>query len=587
VPKKLILAILVAAVLVPAGGTQPGTPLVQLMPGVTFSRQVQFTAHGPVVVNVVELPKPGGLYALKPVLAGTLQRTEPLTQMEKDLAPTATSVGINGDGFTAKGVPNSMLMQAGVLLHAPMSARSSLGIDSTGMLHVDQIAFRATWQGTGQRHPFTGLNNAAGQDVVALYTSSWGTSTPARSGDVEVVLSGFPAPSAGPDLTGTVTTVNRAGATAIPRDGAVLVATGGQAPFLANEAPVGTKVTVRIVLNPAWLGITDGIGGGPVLVRDGKPVFAAGENFQASDLTPRTARAAVGQLADGSVIFVVVDGGRPGYSTGMTNFELAQTVARLGAVTATAFDPGDSATLAFDGKLLSRPSGAAERPISDALLLLYSGVYAPAPSQPVFSPNGDGVAETESLSYRVVRPSTVTVRLVAPDGTTRFTDTGARVPGSSYPYTFNGRRADGSSDLEGTWQWLVSATDDLGRASSAQRTFTLDNTLGFVSVKPAVLRAYPNGPSLVIGYRLSRTARVTVSIQNTVGALVRTLTTTTNVAGDVAVAWDGRNANGAVVPTGAYVAHVTATSKIGTVDQSVLFQVQRVAPPPKKKPKKH
>src|SRR5262249_28385195 len=158
------------------------------------------------------------------------------------------------------------------------------------------------------------------------------------------------------------------------------------------------------------------------------------------------------------------------------------------------------------------------------------------------------------------------------------------IPGTSYPYTFNGRRPDGSSDVEGTWQWVVTATDDLGRPSTAQRTFTLNNTLGFVTVKPAILRAYPKVPSVVIGYRLSRTAKVTLGIQSAVGALVRTRATTTNLAGDVAVAWDGRDANGALVPTGAYVAHVIATSKIGTVDQSALFQVQRVAPP--KKPKK-
>src|SRR2546430_182372 len=39
------------------------------MPGVTYSRQVQFTAHGPVVIHVLVAPKPGGLYALRPILS--------------------------------------------------------------------------------------------------------------------------------------------------------------------------------------------------------------------------------------------------------------------------------------------------------------------------------------------------------------------------------------------------------------------------------------------------------------------------------------------------------------------------------------
>ena len=47
----------------------------------------------------------------------------------------------------------------------------------------------------------------------------------------------------------------------------------------------------------------------------------------------------------------------------MTNFELAQTLVRLGAVTGSAFDGGGSSTLAFDGQLLNRPSDSGgERP---------------------------------------------------------------------------------------------------------------------------------------------------------------------------------------------------------------------------------
>ena len=64
-------------------------------------------------------------------------------------------------------------------------------------------------------------------------------------------------------------------------------------------------------------------GGGPVLVRAGKPVFRANEQFTPDQLLARTARTAVGQLADGRLLLVTVDGAQPGYSAGVTNFELA------------------------------------------------------------------------------------------------------------------------------------------------------------------------------------------------------------------------------------------------------------------------
>src|SRR5256885_9486265 len=51
------------------------------------------------------------------------------------------------------------------------------------------------------------------------------------------------------------------------------------------------------------------------------------------------------------------------------------------------------------------PSGGPP-PLADALLVEYAGVVASPPSFPVVSPNGDGVAETESFTYKVVRPST-------------------------------------------------------------------------------------------------------------------------------------------------------------------------------------
>ena len=89
---------------------------------------------------------------------------------------------------------------------------------------------------------------------------------------------------------------------------------------------------------------------------------------------PRAPRTGLGQLADGRIILVAVDGRQPGYSVGLTNFELAQTMVRLGAVTAMALDGGGSTTMAFNGTLLNRPSGP-ERPISTALLFQYTGVF--------------------------------------------------------------------------------------------------------------------------------------------------------------------------------------------------------------------
>ena len=92
-------------------------------------------------------------------------------------------------------------------------------------------------------------------------------------------------------------------------------------------------------------------------------------------------------------MLLAADGRRRGYSVGMTNWELARRRwSALGVVTGSALDAGGSTTMAFDGKLLNRPSDRRRRALGrgERSRSLYTGVYAPPPALPVVSPNGDG-----------------------------------------------------------------------------------------------------------------------------------------------------------------------------------------------------
>ncbi len=155
---------------------------------------------------------------------------------------------------------------------------------------------------------------------------------------------------------------------AFTRDGAVLVARGAQAPFLAAEAPVGAKVTILLALTPPWANVQEALGGGPIIVRTASPYSARSKASRPTSFRSAIPRTGVGQLADGRIVLVAVDGRQPGYSTGLTNFELALAMMRLGCVTASALDAGGSTTMAFDGKLLNRPSDpGGERAVAEAL----------------------------------------------------------------------------------------------------------------------------------------------------------------------------------------------------------------------------
>ena len=459
--RQAVIAVLtVATVAAPAAAAAPVRGQT-LMPGVVYSRQVEFTGHGPVVLNIVSVPRPTGSYSVRAALSnGLITGRERLTDMEKDVSAVSTVVGINGDYFNTRwGTPSSVLLRGGVL-GTGGNGRSAAGFDSDGGLHVDRSLLTATWKGVDQFRPMD-VNEPPGQSKTTLFTPAWGVKTPAELGNVtEVVLAPFPPARPNQILSAPVGQVLQGGSQPIPPDGAVLVARGSQAPILAGQAPAGSTVSVRLVLTPTWPNVVEAVGGGPALVRNGKPVFRSNELFTVGQLFTRTARSAVGQTSDGHLLLVAVDGGRPGYSTGVTNFELALALARLGAVNACALGTGAGATLAFDGKLLNRPSArSGESPVADALLIGYDGVYVP--QLPATVATGKSV----TLAYKVARPSSVTATLTSPDGSRTVVDSSNRAPG-----TYS---VDWTATTPGRWTFAVIAVDDLGRNTSAERGFTV------------------------------------------------------------------------------------------------------------------
>ena len=573
--RKLLIGAALAAIGVAAlasaatgGSRQASVSSTLLTPGVTYTREVDFTSRGPIVLDVLTAPKPDGrLYSLAPALSNDhLVGREPLTRLETRVAGGATTMAIDGDYYDhTTGAPNGILMQNGVLESAPSVGRSSLGIAADGTLTTGRVSFAGTWQGSGLRRPFF-LNTGARMGKFSLYTPVYGTTTPRESGVVEAVIGTFPPARLDTPLDGTVTQVTTSGPTHIPPGGAVLVARGAQSiAQLKAEAPVGQSVDAVLSLSPDWSGLAGAIGGGPLLVRNGKPVFHAGESFEPRQLNNRQARGAIGQLPDGRVVLVAVEGTRPAYSIGLSNYELAVELSRLGATTAYGLGAGSAAGLAFDGKLLTRPSGGTSPKVSDALVLSYSGVYAAPPSVPVLSPNGDGVGDVEALTYRVARPSQVVASLAGPGGAEITLANGEQAPGLR-TIGWNGT-LNGSPAPEGTWTFTVTGTDDRQVTTTAQRTFSLDDTLSSLALTFGG-RGLPTAT-----YRLKRAATVVVQVRRPNGVPVATLRSGPQAAGSEQVRWKGRVGRHRA-PGGRYQVMVQAKSSIGTSSLAAPFSLR-------------
>jgi phosphodiester glycosidase len=581
--RRLVVTLLVSLVatvlLVPAGHAASR----ELWPGVTYETDVQFTPHGPVAINVLRGPRPGGLTTLEPVVSNdTIVGRETLTSMQRRLGSTAATAGINGDFFAlATGRPSGMVMREGQLLSPPNGSRASAGVTTDGTLDVRRVGFSGTWDAGAGPHVLSLLNAAPKVGRVALFTDAYGPATPPIAGSAAAIL--FPFPDAIPSVGLSAPVVElRSGSSpvAIPSGGAVLLARGAGASILRQEVSAGAPITVGLALKPDWPGIVAAVGGGPQIVRDGAPVFRAGEAFTTNQLGHRAPRSAVGQLADGRIVLVAVDGRQPGYSVGLTNFELAQALVRLGAVTGMALDSGGSTTMAFDGTLLNRPSDGRERRISTALMLEYQGVFASEPPALV-SPNGDGVDDAPALRYRVYRPSTVTATLRGPGGATTTFPPAERQPGS-YPVPFPGSgpaSAAASAAAVGEWSLDVSATDDLARESTITRSFVVDDTLGFLRA-PKRWAVPPGGRAMTISWRLARPARVGLAILDEAGRVLRggLAPSGTLDTGDHEVEWDGLAKNGKRV-SGSLTVRVVAVSTVGRSELRTTVAVTKAAAP--------
>jgi hypothetical protein len=282
---------------------------------------------------------------------------------------------INGDFYEKKekseGRPRDLQIRSGEVITSP-AGHDCFWIAPDGTPHMTNVnsLFRVIWP-NGASTPIA-LNQIRPDDGAVLYTSVYGAST-RTTGGLELVLErGTNADwlplKVGRQYSARVGEASNSGNTALSPD--ILVLSLG--PALADQTPAvqpGTTVRVATETVPDLSGVNMAIGGGPALLRDGKPMQWTGM------FKLRHPRTAVGWNKD-HFFLVEVDGRQANISIGMTFPELAAYMARLGCEEAMNFDGGGSATLWAFGMVKNSPSEGEERPAPNALVL----VKKPAPN---------------------------------------------------------------------------------------------------------------------------------------------------------------------------------------------------------------
>ncbi len=363
----------------------------QLAPGITFAQDICTDAQSALITNVITVDPSAPGVAIKAaigqdvVLANDWRKgREAISQLTKR---KGALVGVNADFFPFTGDPLGVCIADGQLISEPALGRVALGVLGNKALFIDNPRFSAAVTlARGVSRQIDGVNRVRETNQLIAYTDVFGDTTHNKYPATDIVCSSPDLPiRAGKTVNLTVTDVRlNAADTAIPKGGMVLSAGGPAGYFLKENLKPGDTLTARFDIKSAscydWSLVEQAVGGGPWLVKQGKPcIDAADEGFSTHFVNTCHPRTAVGITSGGKLLIVTVDG-RQFISGGISLPALANLMIGLGAVNAINLDGGGSTTLSVRGLLVNSVSDSEERLVADALLVY--GSIEPIPELP-------------------------------------------------------------------------------------------------------------------------------------------------------------------------------------------------------------
>jgi hypothetical protein len=343
-------------------------------PGIERIDEHLTTADGPLVIHVVAVDPAEPTVRLGAVVAHDrmISAGETVSAMARR---THAVAGINADYFdiTNTNQPLNIVVRDGLLERTP-SKRVALAVGTDGRATIGAIAFHGSVTYGVTQLPLTTVNEWPPQGGVALLTPAYGALTAAAGVQLApIVPVDTVAGTPGTYRVGAVTP-----AVAGPVTGTML-AFGPAALRLAAPPNPGETVSVGFDTTPPLAGVAAAVGGGPQLVADGRP--ADDPNSPApEEAGVRFPVSGVAREADGTLLFIVVDGRNAAVSIGLTRPQFGALMLAFGAVDGMAFDSGGSATLVArvlgdaEPTVLNDPSDGIERPVADGLF-----AYSDAP----------------------------------------------------------------------------------------------------------------------------------------------------------------------------------------------------------------
>jgi len=348
--------------------------------GVTFYHFRLGFEQGPAHLYMLEVSPESG-YTIRPVLAnnriGSLAPVENLAKQVNAIA------AINGGFFDtgASRLPVGLIKIDHRTVFEQFLPRPVLGIDATGGVHFATFELHSTLHPPeqGTTLPLFGYNRPRKYGEIVAYSSEYGPTTGTNRWGLELILkrvSPRRAKEGEENYVGEKYLVigENSHNTAIGADELVVSLHSNairRYGDLLKTVYLGAEVEVRTNLPEGWERYPHLLGGGPMLVEEGRYVLDYKSERFSKTLSTATARTAVGLTRNGKIALIVIDAGSPDYSVGATWHQLA-IVGRdfLNVEYLMGFDGGGSSTMYVSGRVANRPQGGVPRSVANILAVV-------------------------------------------------------------------------------------------------------------------------------------------------------------------------------------------------------------------------
>ena len=317
-----------------------------IAPGLIYREFLAGRSAGPVRAHLLEVDFKAG-YALRPVLSNdSVAGIEALSEMA---ARSQAVAMINGPYYMRSDEILGLLKIDQMLVSTPDTPRTSFGVLPDGKIIFDSPAFTGHVELPDKtKIPIDGVNRGRGESELILYNTYYAYWTLTAGGGREFLV-----------RDGRIVDIRNDNS--VISEGTVVLSASGRQAWLMADLKIGDPLKIVQTLGPVWDKVTQAVGAGPCLVKNGEIYMTTlGEEFGSDVAGGRAPRTALGITKDGKALLVVVDG-RSRTSVGYTLLELARFMLEQGAVEAMNLDGGGSSQMIIGSQIVNTPSDGRER----------------------------------------------------------------------------------------------------------------------------------------------------------------------------------------------------------------------------------